>query len=117
MEFTVQAFENEKRDLPYEASSSSLVDELGKSLQNDGLYEGYGDLLDSLEELTKADMRVDLERNRKLITLNIEEELIFHSANKTGVFEYLLTTDPNIITSISLLENGGYSQVLAGPNE
>ena len=117
VEFTVQAFENEKRDLPYEASSSSLVDELGKSLQNDGLYEGYGDLLDSLEELTKADMRVDLERNRKLITLNIEEELIFHSANKTGVFEYLLTTDPNIITSISLLENGGYSQVLAGPNE
>ena len=117
VEFTVQAFKNEKRDLPYEASSSSLVDELGKSLQNDGLYEGYGDLLDSLEELTKADMRVDLERNRKLITLNIEEELIFHSANKTGVFEYLLTTDPNIITSISLLENGGYSQVLAGPNE
>ena len=117
VEFTVQAFENGKRDLPYEASSSSLVDELGKSLQNDGLYEGYGDLLDSLEELTKADMRVDLERNRKLITLNIEEELIFHSANKTGVFEYLLTTDPNIITSISLLENGGYSQVLAGPNE
>ena len=117
VEFTVQAFENEKRDLPYEASSSSLVDELGKSLQNDGLYEGYGDLLDSLEELTKADMRVDLERNRKLITLKIEEELIFHSANKTGVFEYLLTTDPNIITSISLLENGGYSQVLAGPNE
>ena len=37
VEFTVQAFENEKRDLPYEASSSSLVDELGKSLQNDGL--------------------------------------------------------------------------------
>jgi hypothetical protein len=43
--------------------------------------------------------------------------LIFHSANKTGVFEYLLTTDPNIITSITLLENGEYSQVLAGPNE
>ena len=103
--------------MPYEASSSNLVDALGKSLQNDGLYEGYGDLLDSLEKLTKADLRVDLERNRKLITLKIEEELIFHSANKTGVFEYLLTTDPNIITSISLLENGEYSQVLAGPNE
>jgi len=117
VEFAVQAFENQKRSMPYEASSSNLVDALEKSLQNDGLYEGYGDLLDSLEKLTKADLRVDLERNRKLITLKIEEELIFHSANKTGVFEYLLTTDPNIITSISLLENGEYSQVLAGPNE
>ena len=103
--------------MPYEASSSSLVDALEISLQNDGLYEGYGNLLDSLEKLTKVDLRVDLKRNRKLLTLKIEEELIFHSANKTGVFEYLLTTDPNIITSISLLENGGYSQVLAGPNE
>ena len=117
VEFAVQAFENQKRSMPYEASSSNLVDALEESLQNDGLYEGYGGLLDSLEKLTKADLRVDLERNRKLITLKIEEELIFHSANKTGVFEYLLTTDPNIITSISLLENGEYSQVLAGPNE
>jgi carboxyl-terminal processing protease len=117
VEFAVQAFENQKRSMPYEASSSSLVDALEKSLQNDGLYEGYGDLLDSLEKVTKADLRVDLERNKKLITLKIEEELIFHNANKTGVFEYLLITDPNIITSISLLENGEYSQVLAGPNE
>ncbi|MAU76445.1 MAG: peptidase S41 [Crocinitomicaceae bacterium] len=117
VEFAIQALEKQKRSIPYEASSSSLVDALEISLQNDGLYEGYGDLLDSLEKLTKADLRVDLERNRKLITLKIEEELIFHSANKTGVFEYLLTSDPNIITSITLLENGEYSQVLAGPNE
>ncbi len=117
VEFAIQALEKQKRSIPYEASSSSLVDALEISLQNDGLYEGYGDLLDSLEKLTKADLRVDLERNRKLITLKIEEELIFHSANKTGVFEYLLTSDPNIITSITLLENGEYFQVLAGPNE
>jgi carboxyl-terminal processing protease len=117
VEFSVQALEKQKRSMPYEASSSSLVDALEISLQNDGLYEGYGNLLDSLEKLTKADLRVDLKRNRKLLTLKIEEELIFHSANKTGVFEYLLTTDPNIITSITLLENGEYSQVLAGPNE
>jgi hypothetical protein len=117
VEFAVQALEKQKRSMPYEASSSSLVDALEISLQNDGLYEGYGNLLDSLEKLTKVDLRVDLKRNRKLLTLKIEEELIFHSANKTGVFEYLLTTDPNIITSITLLENGEYSQVLAGPNE
>jgi carboxyl-terminal processing protease len=117
VEFSVQALEKQKRSMPYEASSSSLVDALEISLQNDGLYEGYGNLLDSLEKLTKVDLRVDLKRNRKLLTLKIEEELIFHSANKTGVFEYLLTTDPNIITSINLLENGEYSQVLAGPNE
>ena len=117
VEFAVQTVEQQKRSIPYEASSSSLVEALEISLQNDGLYEGYGNLLDSLEKLTKADLRVDLERNRKLITLKIEEELIFHSANKTGVFEYLLTTDPNIVTSITLMENGGYSQVLAGPNE
>jgi len=117
VEFAVQTVEQQKKSIPYEASSSSLVEALEISLQNDGLYEGYGNLLDSLEKLTKADLRVDLERNRKLITLKIEEELIFHSANKTGVFEYLLTTDPNIVTSITLMENGGYSQVLAGPNE
>ena len=117
VEFAVQTVEQQKRSIPYEASSSSLVEALEISLQNDGLYAGYGNLLDSLEKLTKADLRVDLERNRKLITLKIEEELIFHSANKTGVFEYLLTTDPNIVTSITLMENGGYSQVLAGPNE
>ena len=68
---------------------------------------------------TKSDLEPNLEKdllnNKDQITRLLEEELIFHKVNTSGLYQFQLPKDPNIVKALELLNNEEYKNILIGP--
>lgn len=111
------AFANEDRKFPYSPNSSMVIEALEETLDSDGLLAENRELLLSLQNLTLPNLKEDLFRNEEMIKKALEEELVFHKANTTGLFEYQLPVDPNALKAVELLETGHYKDILVGAAE
>ena len=115
--FVSLAFEDDSRPFPYEASTKRAVSYLEEAIDRDGFSEESKSLINALALLTEPELERDLDNNRELLKIAVEEELIFHRMNKIGVYEYSLPFDPNIITALSVFNGNDYVEILSGPKK
>jgi carboxyl-terminal processing protease len=115
--FVSLAFEDDSRPFPYEASTKRAVSYLEEAIDRDGFSEESKSLINALALLTEPELERDLDNNRELLKIAVEEELIFHRMNKIGVYEYSLPFDPNIITALSVFNGNDYDEILSGPKK
>jgi carboxyl-terminal processing protease len=111
------AFENDLRPFPYEASTKRAIDYLEEAMERDGISDGNDSIIDAFKVLSEPQLVRDIENNKELLRITVEEELIFHRMNKTGVYEYSLPSDPNIITALSVFDGSRYLEILSGPEK
>ena len=110
-------FDSEKRDEPYSAVSIELLKVLESALEEDGLLSKSQSIIDSLHQAVSSSIAEDIRRNEGKIRKALEEEIVFHKTNTTGLFEYQLPRDPNTQKALELLETGEYKNILVGPAE
>jgi carboxyl-terminal processing protease len=115
--FVETAFTDTERDFPYDANSAMILGALEKSLQEEGVIEGNSKFIEALQTSTQPSIREDLTRNLETIRTALEEELVFHMANTSGLFEYQLPLDLNALKAVELLETGSYKDILSGSSE
>ena len=115
--FVESEFESEKREEPYSAVSVEVLEVLESALQEDGLLSKSQTILDSLQDAVSSNIAEDLRRNEGEIRKALEEEIVFHKTNTTGLFEYQLPRDPNTLRALELLETEEYKSILVGPAE
>jgi len=115
--FVSLAFEDDSRPFPYEASTKRAVSYLEEAIDRDGFSEESKSLINALALLTEPELERDLDNNRELLKIAVEEELIFHRMNKIGVYEYSLPFDPNIITALTVFNGNDYVEILSGPKK
>ena len=56
-----------------------------------------------------------MQRNEDQIRTALEEEIVYHKTNTTGLFQYQLPKDQNSQKAIEILESGEYKNILLGP--
>ena len=115
--FVKDEFNSDERDKPYQAISVELVEVVENALEEDGLLSKSSTIVDSLQSVISPDIEEDLRRNELAIRKALEEEIVFHKTNTTGLFEYQLPRDPNTQKAIELLESEEYKNILVGPVE
>ena len=115
--FIKSEFDDGERGKPYQAVSVEMLDVLEIALEDDGLLSENHSLVDSLQNAFLPDIESDLKRNETEIRIALEEEIVFHKTNSTGLFEYQLPRDPNTLKAIELLESEEYKNILLGPSK
>ena len=115
--FVTLAFENDARPFPYEASTTRAISYLEEAMERDGVSDVNKSIIESFVLSTQPELERDIYSNEGLLKVAIEEELIFHRMNKTGVYEYSLPSDPNIITALSIFDGDEYLEILSGPEK
>ena len=113
--FVEEEFKKENRGKPYQAASVELIEFLETALEEDGLLGESGAIVDSLKNAVLPKIEEDIRRNEKEIRKALEEEIVFHKTNTSGLFEYQLPRDTNTQKAIELLESGEYKNLLLGP--
>ena len=112
--FVQSEFDTPKREAPYECSTNELLEILEISLKDDGLLEENAALLKSFKSSTAPNILDDIQRNEDQIRTALEEEIVYHKTNTTGLFQYKLPKDPNSLKAIKVLESGDYKNILLG---
>ena len=115
--FVKSEFDDNERGKPYQAVSLEMLNVLEIALEDDGLLSKNQSLVDSLQNAFLPDIELDLKRNETEIRIALEEEIVFHKTNSSGLFEYQLPRDPNTLKAIELLESEEYKNILLGPSK
>ena len=92
--------------------SNDIVSALELSLEDENLLDDNKEAYENLAALLKPDLEKDLTNNKELIIRALEEELIFHKVNTSGLYEFQLPKDPNISTALDLLNTEEYKNIL-----
>lgn len=102
-------------DIVYSSMSNDIVSALELSLEDENLLDDNKEAYENLAALLKPDLEKDLANNKELIIRALEEELIFHKVNTSGLYEFQLPKDPNISTALDLLNTEEYKNILVEP--
>ena len=112
-EFT--AYTTSLNDIEYTSMSSEILDALEASLEEENLLTDNQNAYEQLATLLQPNLEKDLLNNKDQITRLLEEELIFHKVNTSGLYQFQLPKDPNIVKALELLNNEEYKNILIGP--
>lgn len=112
-EFT--AYTTSLNDIEYTSMSSEILDALEASLEEENLLTDNRNAYEQLANLLQPNLEMDLLNNKDQITRVLEEELIFHKVNTSGLYQFQLPKDPNIVKALELLNNEEYKNILIGP--
>lgn len=104
-------------NIEYASHSSEIVGALELALEDENLLDENKAAYDQLANLLEPNLAKDLSNNRDLVTRALEEELIFHKVNTSGLYEFQLPKDPNIIKALEILNTEEYKSILVGPSE
>ena len=113
--FVQSEFASTDRKAPYECATNEILEILETSLKDDGLLEENATLLETFKSSTAANILLDMQRNEDQIRTALEEEIVYHKTNTTGLFQYQLPKDQNSQKAIEILESGEYKNILLGP--
>ena len=115
--FVQSEFVSTEREAPYECATNELLDILETSLEEDGLLVENAVLLETFKSSTAPNILVDIQKNEDQIRTALEEEIVYHKTNTTGLFQYKLPKDQNSQKAIEILESGEYKNILLGPSK
>jgi carboxyl-terminal processing protease len=111
-EFSSELLEKTGRDFPYEPNTTRIVELLEDAMEEDGTLASHADLITRLENVSKPNLNADLNKYETEIREALTEELIYHTANTSGVFRHLLPNDDVAKEAVSKLESGEYLEIL-----
>ena len=102
-------------NIEYSSTSNDILKALEISLEEENLIEGNKEIYDLLSDQLKPNLAKDLENSKELVVRALEEELIFHKVNTSGLYQFQLPKDPNIVKALDLLNTEEYKNILVGP--
>ncbi len=111
-EFASELLETTGRDFPYEPKTKLVVELLEEAMEEDGTLASHADLITRLNNVSKPNLNEDLNKYEIEIREALTEELIYHTANTSGVFRHLLPNDNVAKAAVSKLESGEYLEIL-----
>ena len=111
-EFSSELLEKTGRDFPYEPNTTRIVELLEDAMEEDGTLASHADLITRLDNVSKPNLNADLNKYETEIREALTEELIYHTANTSGVFRHLLPNDDVAKEAVSKLESGEYLEIL-----
>ena len=111
-EFSSELLEKTGRDFPYEPNTTRIVELLEDAMEEDGTLASHADLITRLDNVSKPNLNADLYKYETEIREALTEELIYHTANTSGVFRHLLPNDDVAKEAVSKLESGEYLEIL-----
>ena len=111
-EFSSELLEKTGRDFPYEPNTTRIVELLEDAMEEDGTLASHADLITRLNNVSNPNLNADLNKYEIDIREALTEELIYHTANTSGVFRHLLPNDDVAKEAVSKLESGEYLEIL-----
>lgn len=93
------------KDYAYKTETEKELDELVEKAKKEGYFEAIEPTYKSMLESLNHDKQADVVKNRKEITLLLEEEIVRHYYLQSGRFEIAFVHDREIEDAINLLKD------------
>ena len=102
-------------EVPYASQTLQAFESLEAIAKEELLDEMNEKALITLKSGLQADVPVDLKTHQTEVRRALEQELVVHLYNTSGVYKHGLVHDPVALRAVALLETGEYVSILTGP--